>query len=290
MNAPAAQPLINDPLERVRAHIEAQLFEPMTPLGLAALAELSVYHFSRQFTARFGASPMTYVRQRRLTAAAQRLVDDPPPNLIDLALDCGFDSQEGFTRAFKRVHGAPPGQYRKEVSAHLEIATMAMPDHKPVLIRSPEPVIKPALRIAGLARDFDDTDKDEIPALWMRLVPHLPLNGQTGRETFGVGSALSDPAKAGFRYLAGVAIAPDAPAPPALEVIELPARPYLVFRHEIGPKGLHHQMQAAVAAIWGELVPKSGYKLAHAPDLEYYPPDFQPNKAGWLEFWIPVEA
>jgi AraC family transcriptional regulator len=290
MNAPAAPTLVHDPLERVRAHIEAHCFEPLTPASLARIAGLSVYHFSRQFTARFDASPMAYVRLRRLIAAAERLADEPAPSLVDLALDCGFDSQEGFTRAFKRVHGAPPGRYRKGMSAHLERLRIAMPDHAPTLTQSPAPVMKPALRIAGVAREFDETNKAEIPALWMRLVPHLPLKGQTSNESFGVCRALNDPAKSGLTYLAGVGVAADAPAPPGLEVIELPARPYLVFRQEIGAEGLHDQMQAAVKAIWGELAPKSGYKLAQAPDLEYYPPDFQPNKAGWVEWWIPVEA
>jgi AraC family transcriptional regulator len=277
-----------DPLERARAYIEAQLFEALSPASLAARAGLSPYHFSRQFAARFEASPMAYVRARRLVAAAERLVDNPAPNLIDLAFDCGFDSQEGFTRAFKRAHGVPPGQYRRGMSAHLETVRMPTPDHVPALTQSPGPVQKPALRIAGLAGDFDDTNKAEIPALWMRLVPHLPLAGQTSAETYGVCRGIND--ASAMRYMAGVEIAADAPAPVGLEVVDLPARPYLVFRQEIAAEGLHPQMQAAAKAIWGELLPRSGYKLAHAPDLEYYPPDFQPNKPGYVEWWIPVEA
>jgi AraC family transcriptional regulator len=106
--APAA-----DPLERARLHIEAGLFEPLSLGQLAEAAGLSAYHFTRQFGARFGTSPMAYVRARRLSAAADRLCGGAAPSLIDLAFDCGFDSQEGFTRAFKRVFGIPPGLYRR---------------------------------------------------------------------------------------------------------------------------------------------------------------------------------
>jgi AraC family transcriptional regulator len=278
-----------DTLERVRAHIEAHLFEPLDAEGLAAVAGLSAYHFSRQFSARFGDSPMAYVRQRRLVAAAERLAGQTPTSLIDLALDCGFDSQEGFTRAFKRTFGEPPGQYRRGVGEHLETVLMSV-TKAPALTSSPEPVMKPALRIAGLAGRFDDSTKASIPTLWMRLVPHLPLKGQLSLETYGVSAAAPDMDGDAIRYLAGVGIAVDAPAPVGLEVIELPARPYLVFRLQIEAEGLHPQMQAAMKVIWGELAPRSGYTLAEAPDIEYYPPDFQPNRAGWVEWWIPVEV
>src|SRR5258708_33409624 len=99
-----------DPLERARLHIDARLFEPLTLADLADAAGLSAYHFTRQFGARFGDSPMAYVRARRLAAAADRLCGEGSPALIDLAFDWGFDSQEGFTRAFKRVFGLPPGR------------------------------------------------------------------------------------------------------------------------------------------------------------------------------------
>lgn len=287
-DATPALPLHDNPLERARTYIETSLFEPLSPARLAAEAGLSPYHFSRQFAARFEASPMAYVRARRLIAAAERLVDNPDLDLINLAFDCGFDSQEGFTRAFKRAHGVPPGQYRRGMSAHLENVRMPTPDYVLSLTRSPAPVQKPALRVAGLAGVFDETNKAEIPALWMRLVPHLPVSGQVSYETYGVCQGMIEDGD--MRYMAGVGIAADAPPPAGLEVIELSARAYLIFRQEIAAEGLHPQMQAAAKAIWGDLLPKSGYKLAQAPDLEYYPADFQPNKAGYVEWWIPVEA
>ncbi len=51
---------------------------------------------------------MSYVRTCRLQAAALRLTGDAPPALVDLAFECGFESQEAFTRAFRQRHGVPP--------------------------------------------------------------------------------------------------------------------------------------------------------------------------------------
>lgn len=284
----------DDPLERARRHIEANLFEPLSLGQLADAAGLSAYHFTRQFGARFGSSPMAYVRARRLTAAADRLCDGAAPSLIDLAFDCGFDSQEGFTRAFKRVFGIPPGLYRRASARTRSTETFVMTDSADVRIQlsqTPKPVRKGALRIAGFAADFGETDKAGIPKLWDRLIAGTPYPGGLG-ETFGVCSAPSAGAEPGaMRYLAGVHLAADAPVPAGLELVELEPQVYLIFRQVMdgGPPQL--QMLAAAREIWGERLPKSGYRLVQAPDLEFYPADSTPDQAGaWVEWWAPVEA
>jgi AraC family transcriptional regulator len=283
----------SDPLERARRHIDARLFEPLSLGQLADAAGLSTYHFTRQFGARFGASPMAYVRARRLSAAADRLCGDPSPTLIDLAFDCGFDSQEGFTRAFKRAFGVPPGRYRR-AGAHsgsTEIPAMNdLSDVRIQLTQAPAPVRKAAMRIAGLAAVFDETNKAGIPKLWDRLVPMLPIEGQVGYETFGVCCAAPPGSEPGsMRYMAGALVAADAPAPAGLEIIDLAPQTYLVFRQTMDGGPLQPQMLAATKEIWGERVPKSGHRLVQAPDLEFYPADSTPDQAGaWVEWWLPV--
>lgn len=152
------------------------------------------------------------------------------------------------------------------------------------------PVRKPGFRVAGVSSVFDETTRAQIPALWPRLVARLPLPGQTGDDaSFGVCWAAKD-GEGCFHYMAAVPIAADAPVPAGLEVKEVPAQTYLVFRQETDGSALHPQMQTAVKQIWGELVPKSGHKLTNAPDLEAYPPGFEPDQASHVEWWIPVEG
>ena len=296
MTADLAQPLAPtlDPLDRAIRHIDAHLFEALSLIGLADVAGLSAFHFSRQFAGRFDISPMAYVRARRLAAAADRLWDTPSPALIDLAFDCGFDSQEGFTRAFKRAFGVSPGRYRRagapiQPTEILPMTTLATP--RISLVQSPEPVCKPALRIAGLSGLFNDTNKAGIPPLWDRLVPMLPVAGQSGWETYGVCAEQPGGEPGAMLYMAGVAIEAGAPTPDGLELIELSAQTYLVFHQDLDAGPLQPQMLAAAREIWGERLPKSGRKLAQAPDLEFYPADFEPGKADtWVEWWAPVEA
>jgi AraC family transcriptional regulator len=277
-----------DPLDRARAFVEANGAEPLSLEALAAVAGLSAYHFARQFTARFGVSPMAYVRERRMALAASRLADAKPPALVELAFDLGFETQEGFTRAFKRAHGVSPGRYRKN-PAREEIA-MSDAASQSRLSMQPTPVRKPALRVAGVSGVFDEATRAQIPALWHRLIQRLPLQGQVGDgASFGVCWA-ADKGDGCFNYMAAVPIAADAPVPEGLEVKEVPAQTYLVFRQETDGSPLHPQMQAAAKEIWGERVPKSGFKLANAPDLEAYPPDFEPDQPSHVEWWIPVET
>jgi AraC family transcriptional regulator len=284
----------DDPLERARLHIDAGLFEPLTLSQLADAAGLSAYHFTRQFGARFGASPMAYVRARRLSAAADRLCSGAATSLIDLAFDCGFDSQEGFTRAFKRVFGIPPGLYRRSSARTSPSEIFVMHDSTDARIQlsqAPEPVRKGRLRIAGFAADFNDTNKAGIPKLWDRLIERTPFEGGLG-ETFGVCSAASSGSEPGaMRYMAGVHLTADAPAPEGLEIVDLAPQTYLIFRQVMDGGPLQPQMLAAAKEIWGERVPRSGYRLAHVPDLEFYPADSSPDQAGaWVEWWVPVEV
>lgn len=273
------------------AHVEANVFEPLTLAGLAAVAGLSPYHFARQFNARFRLAPMAFVRARRLGLAAGVLAGPCPPALTDLAFNAGFESQEGFTRAFKRAFGVSPGRYRRDptVSIQREFATMSDTTPASRLTQEPAPVRKPAFRVAGVSAVFDESNKAEIPRLWPRLVERLPLTGQSHGGTFGVVRATGE-SEGRFRYLAGVEIAPDATVAEGLEAQAIPSQTYLVFHLDTDGSDLHAQMQVAMREIWGERTPRSGFRLANGPDLEVYPPDFQPDQPSHVEWWIPVEA
>ena len=144
------QTLQTDPLRRARALIEANLAEPLSLEALAAAAGLSAYHFTRQFAARFGLSPMAFVRERRMALAAVRLTHQPPPALVDLAFDLGFESQEGFTRAFKRAYGVSPGRFRRAQNIYEETPVMTEIATSPRLAMEPAPVKKPGFHVAGL--------------------------------------------------------------------------------------------------------------------------------------------
>ncbi len=110
--AAAPHRLDNARLRRVLDHIDHHLEAEITLDGLARLANLSPFHFSRMFTAALGMPPARYVSRRRLEAAMAMLATGRL-SLGEIAHRCRFASQAGFTRAFRRATGMTPGEYRR---------------------------------------------------------------------------------------------------------------------------------------------------------------------------------
>jgi AraC family transcriptional regulator len=285
MSSAATRPA--DFLADILAHIERHLFEPLSVAGLAAVAGLSPWHFSRLFTARFGESVMGYVRMCRLQAAALRLSGDGPPPITTLAFDCGFESQEAFTRAFRRRFDVPPGQFKRDVLKSRP-PEKDMPATGARVVQLPDLLHRPAFSVAGVSAIFDSQNKSGIPTLWPRLIACVPLEGQVDARTYGV-CQMANAAEGSMRYIAGVEVQGDVTLPDGLERTEITAQSYAVFRLTVDGSALHPQMQAAMPKIWGDLLPKSDYKPVQAPDFELYPADFEPlRKGAFIDICIPV--
>ena len=57
-------------------------------------------------------SPMQYLVQWRMQLATSRLRDSDA-KVIEIALDVGYESEAAFSRAFKRIVGLTPGEWRR---------------------------------------------------------------------------------------------------------------------------------------------------------------------------------
>jgi len=272
--------------------IEAHLDDPLTLEQIARQAGLSAYHFSRLFAARTGHGVMEHVRSRRLIRSASRLTQDPDLTLIDLALDSGFESQEAFTRAFKRVFGVSPGRFRRGFSVN-PIAYQYPPQIPetlmPQTIRHPDLARFTEFWVAGYSDHFDQDSKARIPQLWSRLIGHLPFEAQVPSMcSFGVVWRTSATAGA-FEYMAGVEVVPDAPLPDGMHRKCIPGGSYLHFTIPLNGGPVHPQVKAAMADIWGRQIPASGLQVIDGPDFERYDGDFAPDQPDQIiEYYVPV--
>ncbi|HEX5226601.1 MAG TPA: AraC family transcriptional regulator [Bryobacteraceae bacterium] len=79
--------------------------------ALAAQARMSTYHLHRTFLATAGETPKQFTLRLRLGRAAAMLVATRD-SVLDIALACGFQSHEVFTRAFRKRFGITPSAYR----------------------------------------------------------------------------------------------------------------------------------------------------------------------------------
>ena len=99
-------------IENSIAYIESKLHEKIGLEELAGLVYFSRTHYQRLFHAIVGQTVMEYIKKRRLQRASQMLCQTKT-TILDIALEFGYASHEGFTRAFKSLYGIPPTQYRK---------------------------------------------------------------------------------------------------------------------------------------------------------------------------------
>lgn len=65
------------------------------------------------FTAKTGVNVAQYIRELKLSRAAESLLDSPSERVIDIALSFGFNSEISFSRSFKQFFGCSPREYRK---------------------------------------------------------------------------------------------------------------------------------------------------------------------------------
>jgi AraC-like DNA-binding protein len=97
-------------------YIEKNLDRDIRLEELSNTVYLSKYHYHRLFRRQTGESVQRYISKRRMAVAASELVRSDE-RILDIALRYRFGSQEAFTRAFKRVYGVAPGEYRRLYSA-----------------------------------------------------------------------------------------------------------------------------------------------------------------------------
>jgi len=101
-----------DPVFRSLELIENRIYEKLTIDNLADAVYFSKYHYQRLFHQIVGETVMDYVMKRKLTLAGRRLVETDAA-IIDIAVEYGYDSREGFSRSFKAYMGVSPSEYRK---------------------------------------------------------------------------------------------------------------------------------------------------------------------------------
>jgi AraC family transcriptional regulator len=98
-------------INRVLAHMTADLDADMSIEELAGVASLSAFHFHRVFRAITGETVGGLIRRLRLERAGQALRGGAP--LIEVALDAGYGSPEAFSRAFREAFNLTPTAYRR---------------------------------------------------------------------------------------------------------------------------------------------------------------------------------
>ncbi len=96
-----------------QTYIDAHFGEPDLSLEeVAAAAQISPGYLSRLLKHETGFSFVDYLTRVRINKAVQ-IMSNPAVKVYEVAEAVGYQSQHYFSRAFKRVFGRPPVEYRK---------------------------------------------------------------------------------------------------------------------------------------------------------------------------------
>jgi len=90
----------------------SHLDEDLSLTALAGRAGLSAFHLHRVFRAAAGETPKQFTLRLRLERAATILLTTGD-SVLNVALDCGFQNHESFSRAFRKRFGMTPSGYRE---------------------------------------------------------------------------------------------------------------------------------------------------------------------------------
>ena len=99
-------------LRRVKDFIEDHLEEDLSLNEIAAVAELSPFHFSRAFRRSTGKTPQQYLMQRRMERAKELLAFPDLP-IVEVSLRAGFKNQSHFSSLFRKYTNLTPKLWRE---------------------------------------------------------------------------------------------------------------------------------------------------------------------------------
>lgn len=271
-------------LEKAIWYLELNIGRPMTLAELADLCVVSPWHLSRLFQASIGLAPMSYLRARRLTVAAEALAKGNQ-EILPIALDAGYSSHEAFTRAFAGCFGALPSTVRQARTTRnlplLEPWTM----RKDMLVDLPAPALRErgAFRVIGLSTRCTFETNAAIPRLWTDFNPRCgEVPSPVAGAAYGVCCDME--ADGHFRYVAGLE-STATHVPDEFDSVDIPASRYAVFMHV----GHLSSFNKTVYTIWNKALPDAGLEPAKTPDFELYDERFHPKTGdGVVEIWIPI--
>jgi AraC family transcriptional regulator len=282
-------------LNRLVELIESQLDDDIEMAGLAREVGTTEYHLRRMFSSLAGMPLSDYIRRRRMTLAAADVVAGDA--LLDVAVRYGYGSTEAFGRAFHAVHGVRPadvrrhgGPLRTQPQLRFRLTVEGTdPMHTRITERPAFRLVGHAARVPLIHRGVNPHIQQHIASLPVAEHERLKALGDT--EPAGLLQVSAD-VDADFTegseltYLHGVAIADGATAPDDLDVIDVPAGTWAVFRIE-GPYPA--ALQDAWAATATEWFPSNPWRLRPGPSIVAVLERADDFSTATVELWLPVE-
>ena len=101
-------------LRRIRELVHAKMEDELSLDEMAQSVGLSTAHFARMFRKSTGETPHQFVLRQRLERA-KAMLRSSDARVLDVAVACGFKTQQHFAQVFRDVWGVSPTEYRQDL-------------------------------------------------------------------------------------------------------------------------------------------------------------------------------
>ncbi len=279
-------------------YTETHLSEDITPGQIAGHVSLSPLFLSKGFSVMTGMTLNEYIRNRRLYLAALML-RNTDRKVIDIALDCFYETPESFTKAFTRFHGSSPSRVRSGApfKSFLPISLKISIQGGDLLDASITRMLP--FTVIGFERQFSEADAlEKIPAFWDELYaeyaaclyqgkePENPYEKALSDNHIGeYGICIDTPGCDTFRYLIAGRYA-GGEVPEGMTLYSFPLSDWAVFNCT-GP--LPDSLQSMTARVFTEWLPGNpDCELSGNASVEWYdcvngsPSDPDYHSAVWI--------
>ena len=271
-------------------YIEENLSEDIDFAIIAQKACCSSYNFQRMFSFIANIPLAVYIRQRRMTIAAQEL-QNSDVKVIDLAVKYGYDSPISFARAFQVIHGVTPSSARNEgvtLKSHSKISFQI--SIKGDISMDYRIEKKKAFNIVGakfpVPSDMDENFKI-VPGIW-RKAEEEGMVSEIAKicdvdETKVISLSANIAEEICDFYIAIESDIKDFPE--KFCSIEIPSATWAVF---ISKGEMPMASQNMWRRIFTEWLPDSEYEITDKPEFERYLYNENSKDLCGCEIWIPV--
>lgn len=282
---------MNDALDYIELHLHDQIDES----ELEKITGTSIYHFRRMFSFLSGMSLGEYIRNRKLSNATFDLLHEGM-SVTEAAFKYGYESVDGFSRAFKDWSGISPSEVKKRnmLKAFPKLSlqlTIQGGNHMDYRIEKKE-----AFRIVGVSKRIPiqfEGESQEIIKLAQSITQeqreklHRLANIEPNKivnASYNFDEGRMDE-KGGLDHMIGVLTTKESDLE-GLDVVEVPALTWAIFTSQ-------GEFPKVMQETWGKIVsewlPSSDYELVEAPEISFTG-DLSDRSNVYSEIWVAVKS
>ena len=119
-------------LRTIKDLVHAKMEDDLSLDEMAQSVGLSTAHFARMFRKSTGETPHRFVLRQRLERA-KAMLRAPDARVLDVAVACGFKTQQHFAQAFRAIWGISPTEYRQDLVGSEDTPRLVISDSQPEL-------------------------------------------------------------------------------------------------------------------------------------------------------------